>query len=106
MIHAPDSYIYLFCLFAALVYLSYFFVKFRTAPTLTNVFILITSVSASYFGFELVVNLIINDTLNLGDLEESKLVVMLGGVAVIWIAFASLFSVLQVGESRKTGSES
>lgn len=95
MIQIAESTVYWGCLSIAATYFIEHLIRHRCAPTLTNIFILITSVAAAYYGGELVYNILSNEAIQLGDLKKSKLVIVLGGVAVIWIAVASFINVLE-----------
>jgi uncharacterized membrane protein YfcA len=72
-----------------LFYALLFYFKNNKAPSLTNVFAIIMSFAAIFKGLELVGNIIFNTNLNIGQLNDSKLLIILGGFAVSWIGTIS-----------------
>lgn len=101
MIKAPETIVYLIVLIIGIIYSLFHFSKTKLAPSLSDVFAVITSVAAIFFGSELVFNILFNSSLDIGQLKESKLVIMLGGIAVVWVGGTSCFDVFQKTRNKE-----
>lgn len=95
MIIAPDPIFYALVLVAGLLYHLYHLHKFKCRPGLTSLFIAITGAAAFIKGIELILNILLNQSLQFGDFRDSKLVLILGGLSVTWVAAISLVDLLQ-----------
>jgi len=100
MIKAPEPLLYIIVLLAGCVYaLSYYF-KVKKAPSLVSSISVITATVAICKGAELVFNIIFNISLDIGQLNDSKLVIILGGFAVTWVGLSSC-----IGKFLKMGDD-
>lgn len=89
MIKAPEVVVYVLVILFSLSYSAIFYSKNKKGPSLTHVFSIMTSSAAIFKGLELMLNVIFNSALNIGQLNDSKLIIILGGFAVSWVGASS-----------------
>lgn len=89
MICMPDTLLLCISLITGAVYALLDAFQQKRIPSLSDTLIVMTSVFALLKGGELVGNLIFNKIIVLGDLDSSKLVIVLGGVSIMWISFTT-----------------
>jgi len=86
MIGIPDSIVYFVCILTGIFYAGYSYTKNKSKPNLVDFCIIVTTSFAFYTGLELVLNMLLNSSISLGQLKGSKLTILLGGSAVVWIS--------------------
>jgi len=86
MIGLPDSLVYFTCMLMGIIYAVYSFAMRGAKPNLVDFCVIVTTSFAFYTGLELVLNILLNQNIVLGQLKSSKLTIILGGSAVIWIS--------------------
>lgn len=90
MIGLPDSIVYFICMTMGLFYAAYLFIIKSIKPNLVDFCVIVTTSFALYTGLELVLNILLNKDILLGQLKTSKLTIILGGSAVIWISITCI----------------
>lgn len=90
MIGLPDSIVYFSCMAMGIIYAMYSFALKSMKPNLVDFCVVVTTSFAFYTGLELVLNILLNQNILLGQLKSSKLTIILGGSAVIWISITCI----------------
>ena len=68
--------------------------KIKTLPPLADIFSLMLSATAAYSGVELCVS-VLEGAKKLGDFQDQKLTIVLGAVAVCWVALLTSISLVK-----------
>ena len=98
----PNLFIYI-ALAAGLIFVCYSLYVSKKLPILTDLFSVILAVAAAYSGIELCF-LSLDSAKSLGDFENQKLVIILGGVAVFWVSLLTVISSVNQVKRRTVSS--
>lgn len=86
----PNLFIYV-SIGCAVLYSLFSFLKASKTPTLAEFFSVILSSAAAYSAIELGY-LVLEGTKKLGDFEDSKLMIILGSISVMWVSISTIVS--------------
>lgn len=86
-------------LLLGLVFVVYAIAKTKKLPILTDVFSVMLSLAAGYSGFELCY-FVLEGSKQLGDFEDQKLVIILGGISVFWVSLTAIIAAVKQVNTR------
>lgn len=89
----PNAFIY-FGLASGLVLVAFSLYWSRGLPLLAELFSLMLSVTAAYSGIELCY-FVLEGSKKLGDFQDQKLIIVLGAVAVFWVALLTIINLVK-----------
>lgn len=89
MIKAPDSIIFLLILSVGIYYAYYYHKKNLKQANLTYIISIIMSSLGILKAIELIINIIFNSSLDVGQLRDSKILIIIGGFSIIWVGTTS-----------------
>ena len=99
----PNLFVYI-ALVVGAVFLLYSLYYSKRLPLLTDLFAVMLSVAAAYSGIDLCY-LVLEGSKKLGDFENQKLVIILGGLAVFWVALLTIISAFKQVQIRQAISD-
>ena len=99
----PNLFVYA-ALLLGVVFLIYSLYESKKLPLLTDLFAVMLSVAAAYSGIELCF-LVLEGTKTLGDFEDQRLLIVLGGIAVFWVALLTVITMFKQVKIRAEFSD-
>ncbi len=66
----------------------------KKTPNLTDIFQVMLSTAAAYSAIELCY-FVLEGSKSLGDFQESKLIIILGAISVIWVSAVSIVNLIK-----------
>ena len=88
-----NAFIYV-SLLAAVLFTIFSLCAAKALPLLAEVFSLMLSVAAAYSGVELCFA-VLEGTKKLGDFQDQKLTIVLGSIAVFWVALLTVINLVK-----------
>lgn len=89
----PNTFIYI-ALVAGVLFTIYSLCLMRSLPLLAELFSLMLSAAAAYSGVELCYA-VLEGSKRLGDFQDQKLTIVLGSVAVFWVALLTAINLVK-----------
>ncbi|WP_085297592.1 hypothetical protein [Cognaticolwellia mytili] len=75
----------------AIIFIIYSLSVSKKLPILTDIFSIMLAAAAGYTGIELCY-FVLEGTKALGDYEDQKLVIILGGISVFWVSLTTVLN--------------
>ncbi|MCG9638163.1 hypothetical protein L1D12_23365 [Vibrio parahaemolyticus] len=89
-------------LFSGLLFVVYSLLAAKKLPILTDLFSVMLAVAAGYSGVDLCY-LVLESSKSLGDYQDQKLVIVLGGISVFWVSLTTVIN--NVKDINKLGAK-
>lgn len=96
--NGPNTFIYI-ALFGAAGFIAYTLTRTRSLPLLAEIFELMLSLTAAQAGVALCVD-VIAGAKSLGGYADQRFTIILGGVAVFWVALITLIKLIKGVNTR------